>query len=608
MPLATDVEFLAALAIGEGAPAKLAAAAAEGDVVRFVERLQKWLPKSAKPVPASRVAWSRDSENELARTTELFDIRSALGKGKRKGKSKVELVDGMLHDGANGAVAAWLDAVPADEPPTPIERLLLGEMLLDCADTLSPRDIWRAWRAVVEPTPVELPENAPADERLVSVVELEWLIGTLAFAEDRRWRAAAELQRELLDQTDTDGTPSADIVPRLDRWLAPFVRTAPAAKGLDLGLLSEDGADRLHDFVLFAAATLRRDGTLPLGDRNVIDLLREAVAVTGWSPMSTVGSLVAEVGATASSRTNGKHPKSGKAAKKDGPKPRRPKAIDESPSMQSDWAHVAHMRSEWTAMGDSLLALHRGAETTIDLAVLGHTLLTGTWGLRVAIDGKAVEFDDGWEPVLWFTDEEVDYIELQFVVDDHTRIERQLLLPHGDRFAILADAVTTVDGATIDYESRLPLAEGIEARADVDTREATLHAKRRVARVFPLALPQDRMHSGNGWFGPDEGVLRLEQSSVGGLYAPVVLDWEPERAKSMVDWRTLTVTESGRLVGPETAAGARVRIGREQLLLYRSLKPSEVARAVLGLHTPRETVIGRVPDNGDIDALLLVDG
>lgn len=584
----SDVEFLGSLDPDDVAPSKLARTAEDGDVVRFVERLRKWLPETAMAGSTVRTEWSHDPTSATSRTRELADLVARGPGGKRKSKG-VEVVGGLLVDPSAGAITDWLDAIPEGESPTPIETLLLAEAVLEHGRRLAAGDLWRGWRQLVEGEVGE-PKSMP----LVGF-ELHWLRGLFRFDEAERQEAAWKLEESLLEATDTDGTPEAAIVADLDRWIAPLLRCQRRADDLDVALFTEEGFDRLHDLVEFAVAALRVDGTLPFGDRNVTGLLEDGVAITGWSAKSPVGRLLADVVATRGSRKTSK------------PGKRRPRVNVEPPSVQSDWAHVSHLRADWSPNADSLLVEHGGADVALDLAVLGYPLLTGTWGLSVSLDGEPVAFDDRWDCVCWFTDEEVDYVELQFVVDERTRIERQLLLPRGDRFAVLADAIATADGVTIDYESRLPLAAGLEARADVETRECTIHAKRKAARVFPLALPQDRVNSASGWFGPDEGVLRLERSSVGGLYAPVVLDWAPERSKSLADWTMLTVTEAGRSVGPESAAGARVRVGNEQLLLYRSHRLAETARAVLGLHTPRESVIGRVPESGDVETLLLVD-
>ena len=88
---------------------------------------------------------------------------------------------------------------------------------------------------------------------------------------------------------------------------------------------------------------------------------------------------------------------------------------------------------------------------------------------------------------------------------------------------------------------------------------------------------------------------------------PLVFDWHPDRAIYDADWSQLTVTEDRRVATSQEASGFRVRVGKLQLLLYRSLREGDDMRAVLGLHTSNETVYGRVRRNGDIAPLVLVE-
>ena len=48
-------------------------------------------------------------------------------------------------------------------------------------------------------------------------------------------------------------------------------------------------------------------------------------------------------------------------------------------------------------------------------------------------------------------------------------------------------------------------------------------------------------------------------------------------------------------------------MGAFQLLVYRSLAPTEEARAVLGYHTRYETVIGMFDATGEVEPLVMVE-
>ena len=148
----------------------------------------------------------------------------------------------------------------------------------------------------------------------------------------------------------------------------------------------------------------------------------------------------------------------------------------------------------------------------------------------------------------------------------------------------------------------------MRAKSDNATREARLSSPNVKVRCFPLALPADRLHSTVGEFDAALGELRLAQaSSSESLYAPIVLDWSPERASLDAEWRTLTVTEEGRKLAPWEAVGHRLRLGQLHLVVYRSLHVGEDFRSVLGLYTDKESVIARFDDRGYVLPIVSVD-
>ena len=121
---------------------------------------------------------------------------------------------------------------------------------------------------------------------------------------------------------------------------------------------------------------------------------------------------------------------------------------------------------------------------------------------------------------------------------------------------------------------------------DTPTREVQLTMKGFRARAFPLAIPQDRVLSTPHDFSGEDGRLTLKQVADGeGLFAPIIFDWDPARSRGTAQWRTLTVTEDGRVIGGDIAAGHRLKINDLQLLVFRSLKTTGHSRAVLGHHT-----------------------
>jgi len=237
------------------------------------------------------------------------------------------------------------------------------------------------------------------------------------------------------------------------------------------------------------------------------------------------------------------------------------------------------------------------------LQARGRPLLAGPFQSALFVDGVAVPTTGEWKSVCWSSDADGDYLELQLVCNEKVRIDRQILLSRRGHFALFADAVVAAATVRIDYRLSLPVADAVAIEPQADSREYEVGR----ARMFPVGLPQDRVLSTPGNCLEHKGRLDLTQVAVGrGLYLPVVFDWHPRRRRAIVDWRSLTVAELGRVVSPVEAAGHRLRMGKEQLLIYRSLAATREARSVLGQHMRYETVIGSIAD-GVLEPIIMVE-
>ena len=253
-------------------------------------------------------------------------------------------------------------------------------------------------------------------------------------------------------------------------------------------------------------------------------------------------------------------------------------------------------------------------EPTIHLAPLGTPLLSGTWTseVRVADQGSTGPITD-WACSCWFVDQEAAFVELETDADlpgtgHSVHLVRQVMLSLQDRSAVLCESVTcSSDEADLELISGLPLAADPLAVTSSVTRDLMLHADCISARAVPAWLDDDRIVNTPGDCRKQDDRLVLTGQGRGGATLPLILDWHPERQAHDADWNRLTVTEARTVMAPSTAAGFRVRIGRHQLLIYRSLRPARVPRAVLGQHTQSETIFGRVKKSGDVAPLVLVD-
>ena len=352
----------------------------------------------------------------------------------------------------------------------------------------------------------------------------------------------------------------------------------------------------------------RGDGRLPFtnGEANGICNLWSATAASIAGPRtgsSQALEYLQSLGA-ASARRNRSRTKSGRA-NRSLKGPRRRKAV--RPVCQSDGSRLACLRDEWISDANLLSVLHHGRFPKLELATRGNVLVRGDWEIEVCVAGRELPLTSPWICSCWYTDDEGDYLELQAHITPETRVERQLLLARNDDLLFLADAIIGGGDVRIDYVSRLPLVSGVEVQPDRRSRECRLVGKARTARVFPLALPCERILGTAGHFSASSSCLELRQSGMGGLYAPLFIDWNPARRRSPAVWRPLTIAQDGAAISSGRAAGYRLQAGKEQWLFYRSLSRILEPRTVLGQHTLYETMIGRFLRSGKFEPMVLVE-
>jgi hypothetical protein len=403
---------------------------------------------------------------------------------------------------------------------------------------------------------------------------------------------------ELHDRTDTDGTPHGELAARMPLWLAPLIRSTLWAESFGRPLWSEADRRRLALVLERAIPLCRPDGRL---------------AMTNGLAFPAIPLLSAAAKSISLQRPAEKLLKSLQSSSSSTPLRKRSSAgVSLMPSNQSDWARFAMLRSDWSPHADSLAISHHQPFPQIDVAAWGVPVLHGEWGWELQIGDAAIEPAEEWAASCWFSDPDADSLELQMTGPGALRVERQVLLSRKDQFLLLSDSIRgakSVSEATtpIHLRSRLPLADGVVAEANLTSREVRLKARKQTVRVFPLALPMDRVHSTPHSCLVENGQLVSHHVGTGnGLYAPLIFDWHPARTKQPAVWRTLTVTEAGCVQSRDLAAGHRLQLGKFQLLIYRSLSKIKAARAVLGHHTWQESIIAKF-DRGTADPIVRVD-
>lgn len=641
----SDADFLGSMVWSSKSPRSLKSAAAKGDRAEFLRNLRqehlrplaRALRKQAgKQFATRRSLWSADSITPDSRTRELLDLwqgeaaaagTSLSGAGQDGARNRLPGADVSGSNGAEhrdaavihqpGNLELWLETATGLEPVSAVELLILLDVLLTNGARLDDATLWKLWRFTlttavrwIADLDAPLGPDLTIDQRLLITGELP-LMMAIGFAPLKGSGkvgkfAAKSIRTQLVDATDGDGAFEASRLPRFPWWLASLVRSEGWSQAVGEDLWTKSTRERFSSLLRFASSMCRADGAANLGNgcpHPLWPMLTVAAALLGWKKKSGPGRYISALNRSLT------RPE-GKAAKKSRSKKRKTTidwAEDDSPGVQSDWARVACLRNDWSIRADSLVVTHHGPVPTIELSPLGHCLASGPWTLDIAIDGEPVSLDQEWMCACWHSDDEVDYLELHMSIGDRLTVERQILLSRDDHLLVLADAVSGAGESRIDLTSRIPLISGAQVVSDVPTRECQIGTADLQVRVYPLCLPDDRVQSAAGEFGPSEDGLALKLNGHGGVVAPVVFDWHPERVACPADWRALSIAENNVRLSAADAGGYRLRVGDQQWVFFRSLTRATMPRTMLGHQTTNETVIGRFNDDGEVEPMLLVE-
>jgi hypothetical protein len=287
-----------------------------------------------------------------------------------------------------------------------------------------------------------------------------------------------------------------------------------------------------------------------------------------------------------------------------GHKRRLPKRVPPL-AMHSSKAASAWMRSAWRPGSAQLAVAYDGATLHVEVGVKRNVLISGACTPEVMVDGQLRFPTSRWTENCWQSTRHFDYLELDLEFPG-VELERQILFSRTDRWMLVADALLAQEAGELAVRSPLPLWPGVEYVPAGETHEGRLMiGKQTVARCLPLALPEWRSEPAPGILASAEAGLALQhrQASTTRLFAPLLIDFDQRRLSQPYTWRRLTIGEQRRQAPPDAAAGYRVQLGRQQWLIYRSLRQGP-ARTALGHQTFRQFVVGRVNRKGKIEPLL----
>jgi hypothetical protein len=254
----------------------------------------------------------------------------------------------------------------------------------------------------------------------------------------------------------------------------------------------------------------------------------------------------------------------------------------------------------------------------------GRRVFAGDWDVELKRDGEAVVIDVAWEEVCWFSDDDVDYLELECDLEGTCKIQRQLMLMRDEGMVFMADAIVSDTSALWEVESIWNLDPRVVCTQEAKTNEAWLQLPeerggeasdspleaptKRVGLVLPIGLPEWKRGNDQGELVSAGGVLRLKSSAHQcRLYNPLVVALNRLDREPAYTWRRLHVAQDLKHAPGEVALGYRVQIGKDQWVVYRSLAPCK-RRSVMGLHLATEFYTGRfAPDDGSFEAMIEVN-
>jgi len=282
-------------------------------------------------------------------------------------------------------------------------------------------------------------------------------------------------------------------------------------------------------------------------------------------------------------------------------------------SDECEWAGVAYMRTEWERSAPTVAVDFSTPNLRLEVWAGPQRLLAGDWNWETTVGGKKLEPVGSWDEICWFTDDDVDYLELSIELTDGAQLDRQIVLARDEQFLLLVDTIlldagNSAGNGEISHSFRLPLDNEVEFRPEEETREGTLGADKPVARVLPLALPEWRADPRIGQLRSSASQLELEQTREGqNMACPLLIDLKKSRATKPCTWRQLTVAESLEIQPHDVAVGYRAQCGKQQWLFYRSL--AEAAnRTLLGQNVSSECLVARfLASSGEIDELLEIE-
>lgn len=548
----------------------------------------------------SPLTWGLVLEELSPRTVELLALLGQVSSKTASGKSRAsdETIEQIL--------AGWLEGTQA-LPQTidfALECLAVTHLLPQISVAVLPEFWWdlldALWQVVHSAKDWRCDAELPPEQGLAQQMLAGELPLTLAymFPEMRplgklRTTANETLSEGIAELTNGNGLVQGEYLGHQRPLLACWTRCQAMGSQLKKGCWNRKALKQYQWLVTHSLGLSSHQGTPLLGHPH-----SEAWTAEFLLAVLNFGGDKAD--AAAASSILGKKLTAKVKAKAEDPVPES--------SDNCEWAGVAYMRTDWERKAPQLAIDYSSPDLHLECWAGTQRLFSGPWTWETTLDGKRLEPVGSWDESCWFSDEDVDYLELSMDLAGGARLERQILLARDELFLLLADYVIDTSGGLLSHRYRLPLDADVEFDAEQETREGLLSAGKAVARVLPLALPEWRADPRIGKLTFSNGRLQLEQERQGqNLACPLLIDLNKSRIKKDCTWRQLTVAQSLEIQSHDVAVGYRAQCGKDQWLIYRSLtEPAN--RTLLGHNLSNECIVARfLAPEGEIDELLEIE-
>ncbi len=493
--------------------------------------------------------------------------------------------------------ADWLQEVPRQEPDhlSALHALAWCHALPRLAQIV-PESTWRELleqlQVITESAAgINLHEQPVAHQLLNGELPLALAYTFPELVAFKRLRdpATASLSHGIVELLDGEGLPNARHMDKLRALLACWTRCC-LISGPKHDAFTPEGHEQFEWLTRQALRTSRPDGTLILsqglsGDWCE-DLFRAALREERDKGDRTVAKLILPgKGQEVTDRQRHRLPE---------------------PSVYSEWSEACVMRSSWSRRSPQFSCLFNDCRLRSELTAGGRLLWSGDSEPRLRVDGSELAKRSDWTELCWFTDDDVDYLELEAEYEGDWMVQRQMLLARSDDVLFLADAILGPRVADVQYDLVLPLADDVRFEPQGATREGALVNSRPLCTVIPLSLPEWMVAPARGQLETERNHLHLRvHDSIQRLYAPLFFDLGPRLARKRT-WRQLTVAERLEALTRDVAVGYRVQLGKRQWLIYRSLA-HRCNRSVLGQNLAQEFVMARFDLDGCLEELIEIE-